>query len=136
MLEIPGLMDRLVRTARQRLAAFVTPIPVQVGDGTELYLRPVPPGDNERTINGPIEFSGETLYRRFQSVRTPSRRLMAYLFEVDYLEHFVFVLTDGPDGPVVADGKCCYFLDLWAFACSISHVPTRMTRLNRESITL
>ena len=29
-----------------------------------------------------------------------------------------------------------YFLDLWAFACSISHVPTRMTRLNRESINL
>ena len=105
MLEIPGLMDRLVRTARQRLAAFVTPIPVQVGDGTELYLRPVLPGDNERTINGPIEFSGETLYRRFQSVRTPSRRLMAYLFEVDYLEHFVFVLTDGADGPVVADAR-------------------------------
>ena len=33
-------------------------------------------------------------------------------------------------------GKCCYFLDLWAFSCSISHVPTRVTRLNRESITL
>ena len=36
-------------------------------------------------------------------------------------------------------GKCCYFLDLWAFACSIFHVPTRMTRLNRlnrESINL
>ena len=105
MLEIPGLMDRFVRTARQRLAAFVTPIPVRVGDGTVLYLRPVLPGDNERTVNGPIEFSGETLYRRFQSVRTPSTQLMAYLFEVDYLEHFVFVLTDGPDGPVVADAR-------------------------------
>ena len=33
-------------------------------------------------------------------------------------------------------GKCCYFLDLWAFSCSIDHVPTSMTRLNRESITL
>ena len=30
---------------------------------------------------------------------------MAYLFEVDYLEHFVFVLTDGADGPVVADAR-------------------------------
>jgi MFS superfamily sulfate permease-like transporter len=27
-------------------------------------------------------------------------------------------------------GKCCYFLVLWAFSCSISHVPTRMTRSN------
>ena len=105
MLEIPGLVDRLVRTARQRLAAFVAPIPVRVGDGTILYLRPVLPGDIERTVNGPIEFSDETLYRRFQSVRTPSKRLMAYLFEVDYLDHFVFVLTEGPDGPVVADAR-------------------------------
>ena len=37
---------------------------------------------------------------------------------------------------LAAAGKCCYFLDLWAFACSISHVPTRMTRLNRASINL
>ena len=105
MLEIPGIMDRLVRTARQRLAAFVTPIPVRMRDDTVLYLRPVLPGDNERTVNGPVEFSSETLYRRFQSVRIPSKTLMGYLFEVDYLEHFVFVLTDGLDGPVVADAR-------------------------------
>jgi protein lysine acetyltransferase len=105
MLEVPGIMDRLVRTARQRLAAFVTPIPAQMRDGSVLYLRPVLPGDNERTARGPVEFSDETLYRRFQSVRTPSKSLMGYLFEVDYLEHFVFVLTDGPDGPVVADAR-------------------------------
>ncbi len=103
MLELPGMMDRLVRTARQRLVAFITPIPVQMRDGTVLYLRPVLPGDNERTTEGPVEFSGETLYRRFQSVKSPSKTLMAYLFEVDYLDHFVFVLTEGPDGPVVAD---------------------------------
>lgn len=105
MLEVPGIMDRLVRTARQRLAAFVTPIPARMRDGSVLYLRPVLPGDNERTARGPVEFSDETLYRRFQSVRMPSKSLMGYLFEVDYLEHFVFVLTDGPDGPVVADAR-------------------------------
>jgi CRP-like cAMP-binding protein len=105
MLGVPGIMDRLVKTARQRLAAFITPIPVQMRDGTVLHLRPVLPGDNERTANGPVEFSNETMYRRFQSVRSPTKSLMTYLFEVDYLEHFVFVLTDGPDGPVVADAR-------------------------------
>ncbi|AFM18931.1 acetyltransferase (GNAT) family protein,cyclic nucleotide-binding protein [Mycolicibacterium chubuense NBB4] len=105
MLEVPGMMDRLVRTARQRLAALITPIPVEMRGGIELYLRPVLPGDNERTANGPVEFSSETLYRRFQSVRGPTKALMSYLFEVDYLDHFVFVLTDGPDGPVVADAR-------------------------------
>ena len=99
LLELPGMMDKLVRIARQRLAAFITPIPVQMRDGTELVLRPVLPGDNERTAHGPVEFSSETLYRRFQSMRIPTKTLMAYLFEVDYVDHFVWVMTDGADGP-------------------------------------
>lgn len=105
LLDLPGMMPKLVRTARQRLAAFVDPIPVRVRDGTRLFLRPVLPGDNERTINGPVEFSSETIYRRFQSARRPTVATMAYLFEVDYLDHFVWVLTDGADGPVVADAR-------------------------------
>jgi protein lysine acetyltransferase len=105
MLELPGVIERMVRTARQRLAAFIVPIPIELRDGTQLYLRPVLPGDNERTIHGPVEFSSETLYRRFQSTRTPTASLMAYLFEVDYVDHFVWVLTDGADGPVVADAR-------------------------------
>lgn len=105
MLEIPGMMDKLVRTARQRLAAFITPIPVSLRDSSELFLRPVLPGDNERTTNGPVEFSSETMYRRFQSARGPTKSLMTYLFEVDYVDHFVWVMTDGPEGPVVADAR-------------------------------
>lgn len=105
MLECPGMMDKLVRIARQRLAAFITPIPLEVRDGSWYYLRPVLPGDNERTINGPVEFSAETLYRRFQSMRKPTPRLMAYLYEVDYDDHFVWVMTEGAHGPVVADAR-------------------------------
>lgn len=105
MLDVPGMMNKLVRLARQRLATFVAPIPIPLRVGTELYLRPVLPGDNERTVNGPVEFSSETLYRRFQSARKPTPRLMAYLFEVDYADHFVWVMTDGAHGPVVADAR-------------------------------
>ena len=93
------------RLATSELAAFITPIPVHLRDGMELYLRPVLPGDNERTTNGPVEFSSDTLYRRFQSTHTPAKALMTYLFEVDYVDHFVWVMTDGPDGPVVADAR-------------------------------
>src|SRR5947209_3725638 len=52
MVHIPGIMGELVRMVRQRLAAFVTPIPVRVRDGTDLLLRPVLPGDSERTMQG------------------------------------------------------------------------------------
>lgn len=107
ILDLPRMMQKLVRTARQRLATYVTPIPVTLRDGTELHLRPVLPGDNERTLRGPVQFSSETFYRRFQSTRTPTPALMAYLFEVDYVDHFVWVLTDGKavDAPIVADAR-------------------------------
>jgi len=103
MADLPGVSERLLRTARQRLAAFVTPIPVILKDGTELMLRPVLPGDSERSNHPSVEFSSETLYRRFMSARAPSPALMDYLFQVDYVDHFVWVLVDGADGPVVAD---------------------------------
>jgi len=74
MLELPGMLEKLLRIGRQRLAAFLTPIPVVMRDGAELHLRPVLPGDNERTTNGPVEFSSETLYRRFQTPRNPTTR--------------------------------------------------------------
>jgi CRP-like cAMP-binding protein len=105
MLELPGMLEKLLRIGRQRLAAFITPIPVCMRDGTQLHLRPVLPGDNERTTKGPVEFSSETLYRRFQTPRNPTESLMRYLFEVDYVHHFVWVMTDGFDGPVVADAR-------------------------------
>lgn len=104
MVQIPEVMGRLVRIARQRLAAYLTAIPISARDGTDLLLRPVLPGDSARTVQGHVEFSGETLYRRFMSARTPSPALMHYLFEVDYVDHFVWVVTE-PDGSFVGDAR-------------------------------
>lgn len=104
MLEIPDIAEKLVRTARQRLAAFLTPISIRAGDGTELLLRPILPGDGVRVIKGRVWFSPETLYRRFLSVRTPTEALLTYLSEVDYVDHFVWVVTD-PAGALVADAR-------------------------------
>ena len=105
--ELPEVSERLVTTARQRLAAYITPLPLVFGrpgdNACELMLRPVLPGDSERSSSAQVEFSTETLYRRFMSTRAPSPALMNYLFQVDYVDHFVWVLVDGADGPVVAD---------------------------------
>lgn len=103
MADLPGVSERLLRTLRQRMAAFITPIPVRFREDTELLLRPVLPGDSERSSHQSVQFSTETLYRRFMSTRAPSPALMHYLFEVDYVDHFVWVLVDGLDGSVVAD---------------------------------
>lgn len=105
MVEMDDVGERLMRIARQRLVSFITPVEVKVSDGTRLMLRPVLPGDVERTAHSSVEFSSETIYRRFMSVREPSPTLMHYLFEVDYVDHFVWVLVDGVDGPAVADTR-------------------------------
>ena len=105
LLEIPGIAPELVRTARQRLAAFLTPVAFEARDGTELMLRPALPGDPQRVAHGHVMFSPETLYRRFLSVRTPTETVLTYLFEVDYVDHFVWVVTDGQDGSVIADAR-------------------------------
>ncbi|MFZ1177554.1 MAG: GNAT family N-acetyltransferase [Mycobacterium sp.] len=103
MLAIPVVADSMVRTARQRLAAYIAPIPVSTKDGAALLLRPVLPGDAER-FKSDGSFSRETLYRRYQG-GAPSQGRLAYLFEVDYVDHFVWVVIDGVDGPVIADAR-------------------------------
>jgi protein lysine acetyltransferase len=107
LIELPGVLRSLIRTARQRLAAFITPLPVRLRDGTELLLRPVLPGDSARAAHGHVEFSSETLYRRFMTSRTPTPALMDYLFEVDYVDHFVWVMIDPADEAdhIVADAR-------------------------------
>ena len=103
MLAMPVVADRMVRSARQRLAAYIAPIPVSSKDGARLMLRPVLPGDVERfKSNG--SFSRQTLYRRYQG-GAPTEGRLAYLFEVDYVDHFVWIVTDGVDGPVIADAR-------------------------------
>jgi len=103
MLAIAVVADRMVRTARQRLVSYIAPIPVTAKDGAKLSLRPVLPGDAER-FKGEGAFSRETLYRRYQG-GAPSKGRLAYLFEVDYVDHFVWVVTDGVEGPVIADAR-------------------------------
>ena len=103
MLAMPVVAERMVRTARQRLATYIAPIPVAAKDASGLLLRPVMPGDAERfKSNG--SFSRQTLYRRYQG-GAPTEARLAYLFEVDYVDHFVWVVTCGVDGPVVADAR-------------------------------
>ncbi|MCW1960302.1 MAG: GNAT family N-acetyltransferase, partial [Mycobacterium sp.] len=105
IVDLPGVSERMLRFVRQRLAAFLTPVAFRFKDGTELLLRPVLPGDSERLNHPTVEFSSETLYRRFMSTRAPSPSLINYLVQVDYIDHFVWVLVDGVDGPVVADAR-------------------------------
>ena len=89
--------------------------------------------------NAPFNYSPKweesfaTLRRLHVELAAMEKRAQ-YLNEMQDL--FDLTVTDYRDIRASRRGKCCYFLVLWAFSCSISHVPTRMTRLNRASINL
>jgi len=96
LLAIPGVLDKVVTTARQRLAAGMVPVPVTLRDGTTAGLRPVYPGDQQELMRGEL-FSARTRYRRFLGPGQVTAALARYLTEVDYVDHFAWVALDGAD---------------------------------------
>jgi protein lysine acetyltransferase len=96
LLAIPGVLDKVVTTARRRLAAGMVPVPVTLGDGTDAGLRPVYPGDQQELMRGEL-FSARTRYQRFLGPGPVTAALARYLTEVDYVDHFAWVAVDGAD---------------------------------------
>jgi protein lysine acetyltransferase len=97
LMGIPGVVDRVVVRARQRLAADLLPVAVALPDGTRLRLRPVFPDDMNRLLQASALASEQTRYRRFFSAGDISPATARYLTEVDYVDHFVWVAMDDDD---------------------------------------
>lgn len=97
LLAIEGVADQVVTRARRRLAAGLVPVPVTLGDGTALRLRPVLPADQWRLLEADGIVSAQTRYRRFFSVSGVTAATARYLTEVDYIDHFVWVAIDDED---------------------------------------
>jgi CRP-like cAMP-binding protein len=99
--EAPGVQERFGRTAAQRLVARARPVPAALPDGTPVTLRPVLPADRAR-LNAAFErgFSAESVRKRFFSPGKPSQAMVTYLVDVDYVNHFAWIIMlDEGDGP-------------------------------------
>ena len=70
-----------------------------------MLLRPALPHDAELMSRNSDQLSVETFYRRFLSHSSPSPVMAKYLFELDYADHFAWVLVDPATGTAVADGR-------------------------------
>lgn len=70
-----------------------------------MLLRPACPTDLDLMSRELGNFSDETLYRRFMSGRLPTRAVLRQLFDLDYRDHFAWVLVDPAGAAVVADGR-------------------------------
>ena len=107
LLEVPGVLDRIGRTARQRLAANTRPVAVTLRDGARLLVRPILPSDRGKLADTQPGFSRESHYRRFFSAPPLSEKVIRYLIDVDYFDHFAWVVlsADEPDQPGVASAR-------------------------------
>jgi protein lysine acetyltransferase len=109
LLAIPGVLERVVTTARRRLAAGLVPVPVTLRDGTAAGLRPACPGDQQQLMRGEL-FSATTRYHRFLGVQQVTPELARFLTEIDYVDHFAWVAVDSADVPV---GGVTYVRSAW-----------------------
>ncbi|HYB19173.1 MAG TPA: GNAT family N-acetyltransferase [Streptosporangiaceae bacterium] len=100
LLATPGVLEKVVITARRRLAADLIPAPVTLRDGTAAGLRPICPGEQYELVRGERLFSAETRYKRFFAVVHIIPPLARYLAEVDYVDHFAWVAVDSSDVPM------------------------------------
>ena len=97
MLAIPGVREKVMTTARQRLAAGMVPVPVTLRDGTTAGLRPICPGDQQELMRGEALFSAKTRYQRFLGGERITAAMARYLTEIDYVDHFAWVAVDSAD---------------------------------------
>lgn len=102
LVEIPGLLDRVIDLATQRLAEISHPVPATLRDGTEVLVRPLLARDRKLFAEALAGQSEEWRHRRFFSAVKPSPGLVEYLVHVDYLAHFAWVV--GTSEPLTGFG--------------------------------
>jgi adenylate cyclase len=95
--------------ARDAAAILATGlVETTLDDGTRLLFRPIRPDDKPRLREGIKRLSPESRYRRFfRHIDHLSERQLAYLTEVDFENHFAWLVTlpDEAGEPAVAVGR-------------------------------
>jgi CRP-like cAMP-binding protein len=92
LVTVPGVMERLVDLATQRLAEIARPVGAVLPDGTDVWLRPLVARDREEFAAALARQPDEWRHRRFFSAVKPSPALVDYLVHLDFLGHFAWAV--------------------------------------------
>jgi CRP-like cAMP-binding protein len=93
----PVVLERMRLLASARLAHDLRPVATTLGDGTPILLRPLLPEDRGPFKAAVRGLSADSRRRRFFSAGQPSPQVMEYLIDIDYFDHFAWVvLADRP----------------------------------------
>lgn len=105
LLAIDVVRARLRRLASSRLAQDARPVPVLLPDGTSVVLRPLLPTDRAALDTALHHLSRQAIRNRFFTSGTPSARLVDYLVDIDYVDHFAWVAVDAVTHEGVGIGR-------------------------------
>jgi protein lysine acetyltransferase len=92
-----------------RLAALATPVLVTLKDGRTVVLRPGLSTDRTALDAGLAAMSKESLRLRFFSGGPPSEKVRNSLVDIDYFDHFAWVISEGTDIAGELVGSASYF---------------------------
>jgi CRP-like cAMP-binding protein len=105
LLDDPVVLERMRHLASARLAQDLRPVATTLGDGTPILLRPLLPSDRGGFTAAVRGLSADSRRRRFFSPGQPSPQMMEYLTDIDYFDHFAWVVLEDrarPDGLATA----------------------------------
>ena len=96
-LEDKGFVESFAGVVADRLASLATPVTVPLKKGGAVTLRPGLAADRSALGAGLAAMSRESLRRRFFSGGMPPESVIDRLVDLDYVDHFAWVVIDGPD---------------------------------------
>jgi CRP-like cAMP-binding protein len=105
LLDDAVVLERMRHLASARLAQDLRPVATTLGDGTPILLRPLLPSDRGGFKAAVRGLSADSRRRRFFSAGQPSPQMMEYLIDIDYFDHFAWVVLEDrsrPDGLATA----------------------------------
>jgi protein lysine acetyltransferase len=103
LVHLPGVADRLARTVAERLAVAARVVPVALRDGSTVGLRPLLPDDRDDIAALIGRQDRSWLRSRFFVAAPPPARTLAHLVDIDYVDHFAWVVDASASGAAGAD---------------------------------
>jgi protein lysine acetyltransferase len=86
-------------------------VEVWLHDGEHIVVRPVVPEDKSLILEGFNRMSEESRYRRFMGQKELTEKDLAYLTEIDYVDHFALVALSSEPGEFPGLGVARYVRD-------------------------
>ena len=94
LLAVPGVHARVESLTSRRLAESLRPVIFELRTGDEILLRPLLPADRAAYASAIGALSADSLRRRFLTGGRPNSRIIDYLVDIDYVDHFAWVVQE------------------------------------------